>query len=118
MIKKILCLGLILILFLHTNYLAVYYTLFAINNAELTESCCKKIVINCNAHCYLDQKMNEQDDKNNKGTSAEIKLKITDYLLTDYLENLYPGNLNEIYSIDKFKQVQDFYSDIDHPPQL
>ncbi len=80
-IKKILSVFVILLLFLHTNYLAVYYSLYKINNKELTASCCEKKVDNCNARCYLDKKMNDENRKSANGTSAEFKLKITEYVV-------------------------------------
>lgn len=116
--KNILCLCLVLILFLHTNYLAVYYSLYEINTEELTASCCEKIVVNCNAHCYLDKKMNEEDNKNTNGTVSDIKLKLTEYVTTEYSPSLTSDKSNIFYTDNYLFPAKDICSDIDHPPQL
>lgn len=105
-------------LFLHTNYLVVYYSLYEMNTEELTASCCEKKVVNCNAHCYLDKKMSDQEDRNTKGTSSDIKLKITDYIVTDYIPDLHSDDLNILYSAYAFSHTKDHCPEIDHPPRI
>lgn len=107
-------------MFLHTNYLVVYYSLYEINTEELTASCCEKIVINCNAHCYLDKKINAEDNKtgSENGTAADSKLKITEYVVTDDTPILYSVKQKKLFSIDYHLNLQEFITDIDHPPQL
>lgn len=107
-----------MILFLHTNYLAVYYSLYEINTEDLIASCCEKKVDNCNAHCYLDKKMNEEDNKNNNGTASVLKLKITEYVTSEYSLALASGQSNIFYPDNLLIPVNQFCSDIDHPPQL
>ncbi len=115
--KKILSLLLILVLSLHTNYLALYYSLYELNTEALTASCCEKKEVNCNAHCYLDKKMNDQESKNSKGISSDIKLKITEYIVSDYLPELTPDKLIKFYSYLNHFNLNETISDIDHPPQ-
>jgi len=117
-LKKILSLALILVLFLHTNYLAVYYSLYELNTEELTASCCEKIVVNCNAHCYLDKKMNDQENRNSKGISSDIKLKITEYIVSEYLPEQTSDKSIKFYSYLNHFNLKEPVSDIDHPPQL
>jgi hypothetical protein len=107
-----------MILFLHTNYLAVYYSLYEINTEDLIASCCEKKVDNCNAHCYLDKKMNEEDNKNNTGTASVLKLKITEYVTTEYFPSLTSGQSNIFYPDIYLIPIKDICSNIDHPPQL
>lgn len=105
-------------IFLHTNYLTVYYSLYEINTEALTAGCCEKKVENCNAHCYLQKKMNDEDGKNSNGNSPEIKLKLTEYVVTEYSPGLFPNNSNQYYSNNYLKPVPSSPSEIDHPPQL
>ncbi len=82
-LNKILCLLIVSLLFLHTNYVLFYYSLYEINVTSLTVSCCEKIIVNCNAHCYLDKKIDGKDSESN-GTAVEIKLKISEYIVKEY----------------------------------
>lgn len=116
--KKILCLSLVMILFLHTNYLAVYYSLYTLNTENLTKSCCEKKVANCNAHCYLEKKMNDEDNKNNNGTTADIKLKLTEFVVTDHSPFLNSNQTDLFYSDNYLIPFKDICTDIEHPPQL
>jgi hypothetical protein len=119
-LKKILSVLIIIVLFLHTNYLVVYYSLYEINTEELTASCCEKIVVNCNAHCYLDKKINAEDNTtgNENGTAADSKLKITEYVVTDDTPVIISIKQKKSYSINYHLKLQEFITDIDHPPQL
>ncbi len=107
-----------MILFLHTNYLAVYYSLYEINTEALTASCCEKKVENCNAHCYLDKKMNDEDNKSNNGTTSDIKLKLTEYVVTDHSPVLNSGQTDLFYTVNYLIPFKDISSEIEHPPQL
>ncbi len=104
-------------LFLHTNYLAVYYSLYKVNTAGLTASCCEKKVENCNAHCYLDKKMNEENNNDKRSASSEMKLKITEYIVEDYIPVLNSDETFSYYSNDRFIKIKGYLSEIDHPPQ-
>ena len=117
-IRKIIGIFVIALLFAHTNYLLLYYALYKCNTKELTESCCKKVVENCNASCYLSFKMAQQDNSgSNKGESPEIKLKIAEFVFDP--PEINPGCENKIlYS----SFIQNFIldkniRDVDHPPQ-
>ncbi len=117
-IKKIVCLTIASLLFLHTNYVLFYYSLYEINTTCLTESCCEKKVDNCNARCYLDKKINENNnDKDSKGTAAEMKLKISEFIIKEYQPVLFTEkNMGYILS-NYILQEKDFYSRIEHPPK-
>jgi len=117
-IKKIFCSGLVLVLFLHTNYLAVYYSLYKINTEELTASCCEKKVDNCNAHCYLDKKMNEENDKGKTSGAPELKLKLTEYIVSEFAYKMVPEKIIDYQLYKIFMPQMDYYSRIEHPPQV
>mgnify|MGYP001400339087 CR=1 FL=1 len=107
-----------MILLLHINYLAVYYSLYEINTEQLIAICCEKKVANCNAHCYLDKKMNDEDNKNNNGTSSDIKLKLTEYVVTENSPELISSRTDLFYSDNYLIPNKDIFSEIEHPPQL
>lgn len=116
--KKIFSLSLVLILLLHINYVGFYYSLYSINTEGLTESCCKKIVENCNAHCFLDEKVDEGSKEDQKSTSVETKLKISEFEV-EYIDQIFPReNLNQYVIINPGEETSDFVHTIDHPPQL
>jgi hypothetical protein len=95
----------------------VYYSLYKINTKSLTASCCENKTTDCNAHCYLEKKMNQEDGNKKKGTTAEIKLKISEYIVNDYLSDLYPDRKNKFYITTNFQTLKDYSPAIDHPPQ-
>jgi len=117
-IRKILSIVIVALLFAHSNYLMLYYVLYKCNTEELTESCCKKVVENCNASCYLSFKMSEQDNAGSKkGESSEIKLKIAEFVF-DLTEMKSCSENKILYS--SFLQIfisDKNISDIEHPPQ-
>lgn len=106
-------------MFLHTNYLAVYYSLYKLNNKELTASCCVKKVDNCNAKCYFDKKMNDEENKSTNGDAAlpDSKLKITEYVVSDDTSFPIISAQNKVHAIPDHLYLNDFISEIDHPPQ-
>jgi hypothetical protein len=107
----------ILILFLNVNYLAVYYSLYILNTESLTESCCVKIVENCNAHCYLDSKMNEESSNSNKGVTVEMKLKLSEFQITEIFKDLNVHSDQKFYNKNSVPNISLYLKDIDHPPQ-
>ena len=60
-------------LFLQTNYLLVFYGLFQLNRDALTEEVCEKVVEKCNACCYLNKQMNEEEQNANSNTEPVRK---------------------------------------------
>ena len=77
-------------------------------------------VVNCNAHYYLDKKINAEDNTtgNENGTAADSKLKITEYVVTDDTPVIISIKQKKSYSINYHLKLQEFITDIDHPPQL
>lgn len=104
---------------MHSNYLLIYYALYKVNVEELTENCCKKKVVNCNASCYLSMKMTESsDNENGKFESWDLKVKISEFI--SYLSDSFvlPERKN-IYTSLLLYEITDIRTDeIDHPPQF
>lgn len=107
-----------MILFLHVNYLSVYYSLYKLNSEELTRSCCEKKVAGCNAKCYVQKKMNDDSSSRGRHESPEIKLKISEF---NHSEENYisPEIYTEIYFPHKINNLlKGYVSENDHPPEL
>ncbi|HMQ67520.1 MAG TPA: hypothetical protein PKA90_00435 [Ignavibacteria bacterium] len=64
--------------------------------------------------------MNDEENKttNNNSTAANSKLKITEYVVIDVNIDLISFRKSKSYSTNLFFNLQDYISDIDHPPQL
>lgn len=107
----------IFILFLNVNYLAVYYTLYSINKKSLTESCCVKIVENCYAQCYLDSKMSEESGKSSKSVTVEMKLKLSEFQISEIFKNLNVHSNQKYYNKNSFANIKPDLPAIDHPPK-
>ena len=107
-----------MILLLHINYLAVYYSLYKINTEQLIAICCEKKVANCNAHCYLDKKMNNEDHKHDNATTSDIKLKLSEYFVIYHLPVPNSNQTDIFYSDNCLIPFKDICTDIEHPPQL
>ena len=101
---------------LHTNYILFYYSLYEINTKSLTESCCEKKVDNCNAHCYLDKKLNE-NDQDSKGTTVEMKLKVSEYIVKEYEPVLFIERNSRFIIDNNIPNAKDFCTEIEHPPK-
>lgn len=61
--------------------------------------------------------MNEESN-NKSGAATDIKLKITEYVVEEYFPNLNTDKVISYNSNKNFMQVKDYYSEIEHPPQL
>lgn len=85
-LKNITCIFLSLILFLHINFIGLYYSLYTLNKKDLTEAVCEKKKACCNAKCYLDKKINEESDTDSKNnaTVKEIKLKVSEFIVSGH----------------------------------
>ena len=106
------------ILLVHASYLMFYFALYSINTSHLTENFCEKKKSCCNAHCYLDKKLNEQDDeKSSRQQTAEIKIKISEYDLREDTEILFPVKSGKYQTFKPFLPARIFCNNIDHPPQ-
>lgn len=64
--------------------------------------------------------MNDEENKttNGNGTAADSKLKITEYVVSDDTPFLSSSAQIKVYSLNDHFYINDFISDIDHPPQL
>lgn len=106
------------ILLLHASYLMFYYALYSINTSSLTENFCEKKKSCCNAHCYLDKIISEQEgEKSSKQQTTEIKVKISEYDLREDTEILFPLKSIKHHAFKPFLPVTIFRNSIDHPPQ-
>lgn len=116
--KTFICISLAGILLIHANYLIFYYVLYSINTASLTENFCEKKKSCCNAHCYLDKIISEQDgDKNSKQQTAEIKIKISEYDLRENTEIRFPEKIGKFNNFIVFLPAQKYPGKIYHPPR-
>ncbi|MDQ3194515.1 MAG: hypothetical protein M3P82_05900 [Bacteroidota bacterium] len=115
-INNILCIMIVSVLLMHTNYVLIYSSLYEINVTALTQSCCEKIVINCNAHCYLDKKINETDNNTN-GNAVEIKLKISEYVVNEYHPFLFTKKISKYIVSSNTPHPEPYCTVIEHPPK-
>ncbi|MBK7445032.1 MAG: hypothetical protein IPJ45_03230 [Ignavibacteria bacterium] len=116
--KTFICISLAGILLIHANYLVFYYVLYSINTASLTENFCEKKKSCCNAHCYLDKIISEQDEeKNSKQQTLEIKIKITEYELKEDMKIMVPSEVGKFINPENFLPVRNYPSKIYHPPK-
>ena len=116
--KTFICISLAGILLIHANYLVFYYVLYSINTASLTENFCEKKKSCCNAHCYLDKIISEQDEeKNSKQQTSEIKIKITEYELKEDMKIMVPSEVGKFINPENFLPVRNYPSKIYHPPK-
>jgi len=108
----------VLILFLHANYVAFYYSLYTINVNALTEDYCEKVNPCCNAHCYLDKQVNEDNDvRKNKDQKSENKLILSEYVINEFTLLPFLSENNKYFSYETTITANDFYFEIEHPPQ-
>lgn len=116
--KTFICISLAGILLIHANYLMFYYVLYSINTASLTENFCEKKKSCCNAHCYLDKIISEQDEeKNSKQQTLEIKIKIIEYELKEDMKIMVPSEVGKFINPENFLPVRNYSSKIYHPPK-
>jgi len=108
----------IFILFLHVNYLTFYYTLYLINVKSLTASCCEKKVVNCNAHCYLNKKFNDENNKSNDGLLIEMKIKLVGFEFSDFILNKPVNNNLKYFDFYNSNKLKKYFPEIEHPPQI
>jgi hypothetical protein len=94
-LKNIACVCIICVMALQSANFAFYFVLFKINQQQLIDEVCEKVVENCNACCYLDKKMTEQNgDANSKNNVNKVELKILDYTVAGFLyEDISSNNL-------------------------
>lgn len=117
--KKIFCFGLAAIIFLHANYLAFYYSLYLVNVHNLTENFCEKKSPCCNAHCYLDKKMNEESNGTaKKDQSREKNLELSEFYIPISTIISQEQNNKIKFQPDNLFSLKDFYPEIEHPPQI
>lgn len=95
-----------------------YYALYSINTASLTENFCEKKKSCCNAHCYLDKIISEQDgERNSKQQTSEIKIKISEYNLQEETEIIFPAEIGKYNNPEIFLHPQNYFRKIYHPPR-
>ena len=116
--KTFVCISLAGILLIHANYLMFYYALYSINTASLTENFCEKKKSCCNAHCYLDKIISEQDgERNSKQQTSEIKIKISEYDVQEDTKILFSPESKKYLSFIQVLPDTIFLNYIDHPPK-
>lgn len=115
----------VIMLFLQTNYLLVYYGLFQLNRKALTEEVCEKKVEGCNACCYLNKKMNE-DERNSQTAPDPVRkpvtkenIKLSEYVVTYInLANISYSDLLKYTHSTESLYTSGYANTIDHPPRV
>ncbi len=105
------------LLILNTNCVLFYYSLYGINVTSLTENCCEKKVDNCNAHCYLDKKINHNAN-DSKGTTVEMKLKISEYIVVKHQLVIFTEKNSGYVIPDNILRTIKYSPEIEHPPRM
>ncbi|MCB0723507.1 MAG: hypothetical protein KDC73_02305 [Ignavibacteriae bacterium] len=114
----------VVMLFLQTNYLLVFYGLFQLNRKALTEEVCEKKVEGCNACCYLNKKMNE-DEQNSQTAPDPVRkpatkenIKLSEYVVNFInLANISYNDLLNYTRISESLYSSGYFGSIDHPPK-
>lgn len=108
----------LVIFFLNTNYVLMYYGIFKLNQTILAETVCEKKAPGCNACCYLNKKI-EQGSDESKAT-AEItsnKLKLSEFTV-NYFSLPETKNTSSIrFSDNSLNPSKGYFSLPGKPPQ-
>lgn len=91
---------------------------YKLNQDYLIDEKCEMIVDDCNACCYLNKKVNEQSEENNKSENKIITLsKLTEYNISEtFTLSIFPEHIS-YFSINIPFLNQQFTSDIFQPPR-
>ncbi len=117
LLRNTLCIAIVSLLLLHTNYLAFYYALYTININQLSENYCEKKKPCCVAKCFLSNKMGEANSNSHKGEVIEIKIKLSEFRITDPAISSHQKDLIQQYFYPYNFYKLDYIVEIDHPPQ-
>ena len=109
----------ILLLGFQTNNLLIYYTLFKINQRNLIQTVCEQKVKDCNACCYLDKKMTEENNEESPAANQKIKSeqKVSEYVVISFHNNSYSQNRLLQYEEPDSNTLQGYTTEPTQPPQ-
>jgi hypothetical protein len=109
----------LVIFFLNTNYVMLYYGVFKLNQTILAETVCEKKTAGCNACCYLNKKIEqESDDSKATAENVTIKLKLSEFTV-HYFSLPGTSTSSSIFFTDKILNPSEgFYSLPGKPPQF
>ena len=108
----------LVVFFLNTNYVMLYYGVFKLNQTILAETVCEKKTAGCNACCYLNKKIDQQsDDSKATAENVTIKLKLSEFTV-NYFSLPASNNSTSIYFTDNFLNPSEGYISLPgKPPQ-
>lgn len=108
----------LVIFFLNTNYVVMYYGVFKLNQSVLAETVCEKTAPGCNACCYLEKKIEQESDES-KATaqSVSIKLKLSEFTVHYFSLPESKNSTSRIFSDKSLNPAKGFYSLPGKPPQ-
>ncbi|MBS1493304.1 MAG: hypothetical protein JST55_07335 [Bacteroidetes bacterium] len=118
-LAKIFTCFMLVIFFLNTNYVMLYYGVFKLNQSDLAATVCEKKKEGCNACCYLNKKIEQESDES-KATAenVNIKLKLSEFTVY-YFYLPETSNSTSIQFTDKsLNPSEGFYSLPGKPPQF
>lgn len=96
----------------------VYYTLFKINQQNLTEEVCEQIVKDCNACCYFDKKVSEQSDNTGKASkTVKAEIKILEYTVDTFFYNPFKNRSTNFLTSNTSILLSGHLISTDHPPR-
>ena len=109
----------LVIFFLNTNYVMLYYGIFKLNQSDLAATVCEKKIAECNACCYLNKKLDQQSDETKApAENINIKLKLSEFTV-NYFILPETNNSTSIQFTDKsLNPSKGFYSLPGKPPQF
>ncbi|MBS1518640.1 MAG: hypothetical protein JSS91_11190 [Bacteroidetes bacterium] len=121
-LQNTLTLFVVLTLFVHVNFIGFYYSLYFLNKKDLSETVCEKKNSCCNAKCYLNKKIYEEDNdspsQSNSNSVKEQKLKISEFILKAKSVDLLSG-IESNFITPEFTNISDgFRKQLELPPRL
>ncbi|HRE39906.1 MAG TPA: hypothetical protein PLG90_01125 [Ignavibacteria bacterium] len=97
----IISLTLIFFISLQSVNLIVYYSLFKINQESLAEEYCEKIILDCNACCFLEKKMAEDNSETSAPENIQINhIKLALYNSENLSFNLFANKITYQYILN------------------
>ena len=109
----------LVIFFVNTNYVMLYYGIVKLNQSDLAATVCEKKTAECNACCYLNKKLDQQSDETKApAENINIKLKLSEFTV-NYFILPETNNSTSIQFTDKSLNLsKGFYSLPGKPPQF
>lgn len=108
----------LIIFFLNTNYVMLYYGVFKLNQSVLAETVCEKTAPGCNACCYLNKKIEqESDDSKATAQNVTVKLKLSEFTIHYFSLPDTENSTSTIFSDKSLNPSKGYFSLPGKPPQ-